>query len=300
MSPAALRTYRAERLLERDFHALRGSVLAIVAARLRATGGSLGPLGPRGPLRRGAWQGLYGETVRGRTVENPAAWLALVTYRRAIEELRAARRGEAALDPEAAAERDVDAELDARTRLRQLLEGMRCRLDLREREAAALCYLHGYSRAEAAQRMGISETRMRKLMEGQGAGRAGVSQKVGALVATIAAGEFCGEQQSLMRALAFGLLDPDGERHRPRPCPPFVLARPARRRVASLRGLAVVLPPVSHAARRRQASVWRRSRPGPSHGGRAGLAPVAVPGPGSRSAPRRLQGSGAAGGGGGQ
>ncbi len=181
MSPAALRTYRAERLLERDFHALRASVLAIVAARLRAAGGSL----DRADLEAcyaTAWQGLYGATVRGQTIENPAAWLALVTYRRAIEELRAARRSEAALDPGAAVEPDVDAELDARARLRQLLEGMRCRLDLREREAAALCYLHGYSRAEAARHMGISEIRMRKLMEGRGAGRAGVSQKIGALV----------------------------------------------------------------------------------------------------------------------
>jgi DNA-directed RNA polymerase specialized sigma24 family protein len=292
VSPAALRTYRAERLLERDFHALRSSVLAIVAARLRARGGSL----DRADLEAcyaGAWQGLYGETARGRTIENPAAWLALVTYRRAIEELRSARRAETTLDPDLAAERDVDAELDARTRLRHLLEGMRCRLDLREREAAALCYLHGYSRAEAARRMGISETRMRKLMEGRGAGRAGVSQKVGALAATIAAGEFCGEQESLMRALAFGMLEPDGERHR------IALAHlhacPAcRRRVASLRGLAVALPPVLTLPGAGKLGLAALAA-GASHGGRVGLAPTAVgQAPLGASA---AAGSGAAGGG---
>jgi DNA-directed RNA polymerase specialized sigma24 family protein len=292
MSPAALRTYRAERLLARDFHALRRSVLAIVAARLRGTGSRL----DRTDLEAcyaSAWQGLYGETVRGRTIENPAAWLALVTYRRAIEELRAARQGEAALDPEAAAEYDVDAELDARARLRQLLEGMRCRLDLREREAAALCYLHGYSRAEAARQMGISEMRMRKLMEGRGAGRAGVSQKVGELVATISAGEFCGEQESLMRALAFGMLDPDGERRRIalahlRACPA------CRRRVASLRGLAAVLPPVLTLPGAGKLGLAALAA-GASHGGRAGLAPAAA-GP-ARLGASAAAGSGAAGGG---
>jgi RNA polymerase sigma factor (sigma-70 family) len=292
MSPAALRTYRAERLLERDFHVLRASVLAIVAARLRAAGASL----DRADLEdcyAAAWQGLYGATVRGQTIANPRAWLALVTYRRAIEELRAARMGETALDADATVERDVDAELDARMRLRQLLEGMRCRLDLREREAAALCYLHGYSRAEAARHMGISEMRMRKLMEGRGPGRAGVSQKVGALVETISAGEFCSEQQSLLRALAFGMLDPGGERHRLavdhlKGCPA------CRRRVASLRGLAATLPPVLTLPGAGKLGLAALAA-GASHGGRA-AAPVSAPAAAPLGA-SAAAGSGAAGGG---
>jgi hypothetical protein len=90
--------------------------------------------------------------------------------------------------------------------------------------------------------MGLSDTRMRKLMEGN-KGRAGVSAKVGALAETIRRGGFCEQQGSLMRALAYGVLDPDGERyalavrHR-RDCPA------CRRYVATLRGAAVVLPPV--------------------------------------------------------
>ncbi len=292
MSPAALRTYRAERLLERDFHVLRAGVLAIVAARLRAAGASL----DRADLEdcyAAAWQGLYGATVRGQTIANPRAWLALVTYRRAIEELRAARRGETALDADATVERDVDAELDARVRLRQLLEGMRCRLDLREREAAALCYLHGYSRAEAARHMGISEMRMRKLMEGRGPGHAGVSQKVGALVETISAGEFCGEQESLLRALAFGMLDPAGERHRLaldhlKGCPA------CRRRVASLRGLAATLPPVLTLPGAGKLGLAALAA-GASHGGRA-VAPVSAPATAPLGA-SAAAGGGAAGGG---
>ena len=112
-----------------------------------------------------------------------------------------------------AARGDFAAELDDRLRLRQLFEGLRGRLDGREREAATLCYLQGLSRSEAAARMGVSDARMRKLMEGRGSGRPGVAGKVGALVASIRDGEWCEEQGSLMRALAYGILDPEGERY---------------------------------------------------------------------------------------
>ena len=57
--------------------------------------------------------------------------------------------------------------------------------------------------------MGLSESRMRKLMDGQGAGRPGVAGKVGELAETIRAGGWCEEQGSLMRGLAYGILDPE-------------------------------------------------------------------------------------------
>jgi DNA-directed RNA polymerase specialized sigma24 family protein len=241
MSPATLRRYRAERLLERDFKTLRSAVLATVGARLRAAGPAL----DRAELDACyaiAWQGLYAAALAGEEILNPRAWLVLVTYRRAIEELRARRSGEEPLPASAGAEPDLAGELDDRDRLRNLIQGMRARLDLREREAAALCYLHGCSRGEAARRMGVSDTRMRKLMEGS-KGRAGVSAKVGELVETIRGGDFCEQQASLMRAFAFGLLDPEGERHRlavmhRRDCPA------CRRYIVSLRGAAALLPPV--------------------------------------------------------
>jgi DNA-directed RNA polymerase specialized sigma24 family protein len=241
MSPSALCTYRAERLLERDFHALRAQVLARVCSRLRVSGCALDGADLEA-CYASAWQGLYGATVRGEEIANPSGWLALVTYRRAIEELRTRRHRDSVLDEDAPVEPDVDGVLDDRARLRQLLEGMRCRLDRREREAAALCYLHGYSRAEAARLMGISELRMRKLMDGR-AGRPGVAQKIGALVRSIGSGEFCRDQESLLRAFALGVLDTRGERHRIalahlRGCPA------CRRSVARLRGLAAALPPV--------------------------------------------------------
>jgi len=232
-------------------------VLAIVRGRLLASGVSLDEADLEACYAL-AWQGLYKALLDGQEIVNPVGWLVLVTFRRAIEEQRARRRiglpsGRPAAhdDDESGSERgaggavepDLAAELDDRVRIRHLMEAMRVRLDAREREAAALCYLQGLSRAEAAERMGLSEARMRKLMEGRAPGRPGVAGKVGALVDTVRRGAWCEEQGSLMRALAFGILDPDGERHRLAElhrgeCPA------CRAYVLSLRGLAVALPPV--------------------------------------------------------
>jgi DNA-directed RNA polymerase specialized sigma24 family protein len=257
MSPLTVRRYRAERLLRREFDGLRVRVIANVRARLRASGASLDQADLEACYAM-AWQGLYSVVLEGQDVDNPAGWLTLVTYRRAIDEHRARTsvlpacpdRGDwAAGDSSAVAEldwsreRDLAAELDDHTRLRQLFEGLRGRLSAREREAATLCYLHGLSRADAAARMGVSESRMRKLMDGAGGGEQGVAGKVGVLVATISDGRWCEDQGSLMRAFAYGILDPDGQRYQ------LALAHhhdcPAcRAYVRSLRGLAVVLPPV--------------------------------------------------------
>jgi DNA-directed RNA polymerase specialized sigma24 family protein len=268
MSPLSLRRHRAERLLREGFEGLRERVLASVRGRLRANGASLDQDDLEACYAT-AWQGLYAAVLEGQEIANPTGWLVLVTFRRAIEEQRDRARvrcgseltlvgsgglesarssepyGRAAAMTETAkpAEADFAAELDDRLRLRQLFEGLRGRLDGREREAATLCYLQGLSRSEAAARMGVSEARMRKLMEGRGPGRPGVAGKVGALVASIRDGEWCEEQGSLMRALAYGILDPEGERYQLAlmhhgQCPA------CRAYVVSLRGLAAALPPV--------------------------------------------------------
>jgi RNA polymerase sigma factor (sigma-70 family) len=260
VSPLSLRRHRAERLLREEFEGLRGRVLANVRGRLRASAVSLDQ-DDLEACYAVAWQGLYMAVLEGEEIESPVAWLTTVTFRRAIDEHRARIRAhcgeelstEAGVDSGAgvagqtetvaAHHPDLAAELDDRARLRQLFEGLRGRLDGREREAATLCYLQGLSRQEAAARMGVSEARMRKLMEGRGPGRPGVAGKVGELVQAIREGAWCEQQGSLMRAFAFGILDADGERYRlallhSGQCPA------CRAYVASLRGLAVVLPPV--------------------------------------------------------
>jgi DNA-directed RNA polymerase specialized sigma24 family protein len=242
-------------MLRKEFEGLRGKVMGSVRGRLRATGVSL-DVSDLEACYAQAWQGLYAAMLAGEEIANPTGWLALVTFRRAIEEHRSRRRsypseGVGAPDgprgayrggeSEPAQEQDFAGELDDRIRLRQVFEGLRGRLSERELQAAALCYLQGLSRVEAAARMGISEQRMRKLMEGPGPGRPGVAGKVGELVETIRGGGWCEEQGSLMRGLAFGILDPEGERYRlamahRRECPA------CRAYVLSLRGLAAVLP----------------------------------------------------------
>jgi RNA polymerase sigma factor (sigma-70 family) len=263
MSPLTVRRYRAERLLRKEFEGLRGRVMGMVRGRLRASGVSLDGSDLEACYAQ-AWQGLYTAMLAGEEIANPTGWLTLVTFRRAIEEHRSRRRAYPSRGAEelsdglsdglsggreadllgGAREHDFAGSLDDRIRLRQVFEGLRGRLSAREQQAAALCYLQGLSRSEAATRMGISESRMRKLMEGPGAGRPGVAGKVGELVETIRAGGWCEEQGSLMRGFAFGILDPDGERYRlalahRRECPA------CRAYVLSLRGLAAVLPPTS-------------------------------------------------------
>jgi DNA-directed RNA polymerase specialized sigma24 family protein len=277
VSPTTLRRYRAERLLRQEFVGLRQEVLRSVRARLRARrvhldGGDLEACYAQ------AWNGLYAAVAAGEEIANPRGWLAIVTFRRALDEHRSARaraERERALSgvalgaepvcrsPERAGREDersspgrrrgsparatsnpdLAAELDDRTMLRQLFEALRGHLSRRECEAASLCYLQGLTRAQAAQRMGISEARMAKLMEGAGAGRPGVAGKVGELLEAIDGGRWCEQQDSLMRGFAFGILDPRGERYRlarlhQRECPA------CRAYVLSLRGLAAVLPPL--------------------------------------------------------
>lgn len=255
MSPLPLRRYRAERVLRKEFEGQRSRVLGVVRGRLRSRGIVFDDDDLEGCYAQ-AWQGLYTALVDGQEIENSAGWLVEVCFRRAIDESRApSRRAQlagAGGDPAGrgdpaelwgAVEPDLAGALDERLRLRHTFEGLRAHMSAREQQAASLCYLQGLSRAEAAAQMGVSEARMRKLMEGRGPERPGVAAKMNELVRAIGGGDWCEQQGSLMRALAFGILDPDGERyqlaqmHR-RECPA------CRAYVVSLRGLAAVLPPL--------------------------------------------------------
>jgi len=166
VSPLSLRRYRAERLLRQHFQALHTGVIAAVARRLRARG-----VRPDGvdleACYAQAWHALYAAVLSGREVANPPGWLALATYRRALDEHRAHRRLEAgphggrdrslghvaSREPgwsARAVESDFATELDDRARLRQLFEGLRLSLAGRELQAATLCYLHGLSLSTVA------------------------------------------------------------------------------------------------------------------------------------------------------
>jgi RNA polymerase sigma factor (sigma-70 family) len=248
MSPSMLRRYRAERMLRRDFQAMRERVLASVRANLGARRIVLDESDLEACYSQ-AWQGLYTALAEGQEIENHVGWLMKVCFRRAIDECRRSVSEQQKLegsvnDLHGRAEPDIVDALDDHVKLRHTFEALRQRLDAREQQAVSLCYLQGLTRAQAAEQMGISESRMRKLMEGRGPERPGVAAKLDSLLKIVQGGDWCEQQASLMRGLAFGVHDPDGERYRLarlhyRACPA------CRAYVRSLRGLAVVLPPLA-------------------------------------------------------
>ena len=96
-----------------------------------------------------AFHGLYAAVLDGQEIANPAGWLAVVTFRRAIEERRA-RRHLADVELDGAEDRDFAGELDDRIRLRQLFEGLRGRLSGRELQAATLKFAHNLMKKNPA------------------------------------------------------------------------------------------------------------------------------------------------------
>jgi DNA-directed RNA polymerase specialized sigma24 family protein len=248
MQAQLLRRYRADRLLDGQFHALRPRVTSVVRARLRACNVKLDRADLDACYAQ-AWHALYAALLAGEQIADHAGWLVVVTFRRAVEESRSRKRQiadltyePAQLDGRSASWSDPAAELDRRVLVRHLFEAVRARFTSRERQLITLCYLHGLSRAEAAARIGIGTKRMRKLMDGS-RDRPGVARRFGQLLEEVRVHGWCERQGSLMRAHALGLHDPDGERHRLaqahlRECPA------CRAFVACLRGLAIVLPPL--------------------------------------------------------
>jgi len=229
---------RPEQVVEREYEQLREPTLRALRARL-AQQGIVFDAVDLDEFYNQAWHGLYEQLLSGEDVENRGGFLVVAAHRRAIEELRRIHpeRRAAGVDAgESGVELDLAQRLDDRRRLLGVMEGMRDRLSDRERQAAALCYLHGYSRPEAAEAMGVAPKRMEKLMDG-------VSRKLGTLTREIDEGDWCESRQSLMKAFAYGILDPDGER--------YALARAhldecaaCRRYVRGLRGIAAVVPPI--------------------------------------------------------
>src|ERR1700723_3856493 len=78
-------------MLRKEFEGLRGRVMGTVRGRLRASGVSLDPSDLEACYAQ-AWQGLYAAMLAGGGGATPPGWLALVTFRRAIEEHRSRRR----------------------------------------------------------------------------------------------------------------------------------------------------------------------------------------------------------------
>ncbi len=229
---------RAEQVLGREYDELRPGTMTALRSRLAARGLRFDDT-DLDAFYNQAWHGLYLRLVEGESIDNRGGFLVHAAYCRAIEELRRLhpeRRADAVDLAAIGTEPDLESQLDDHVQLTQFMEGMRERLTERERQAATLCYIHGCTRPQTAEALGVSPKRMEKLMDG-------VSRKIGVLVADIRDGSWCESRDSLMKACAFGVLDSEGERwqlasEHLRECPG------CRRYVRGLRGIAAVAPPV--------------------------------------------------------
>ncbi len=228
----------AEREIERDYAQLEAEVVGTARAKLDQTGGTIDEQALAAAYNQ-AWHALYTERVAGTEIANRVGFLVQVTYRRALDERRAAAR-RTATDPtalEVGVDPDLDARLDDALRVRALMQGMRERLDGRELRAAALCYLHGYTRPEAAAALGVRPRRFEKVMDR-------VSREMSGLVGDLRGDEWCDSRRSLIGAYALGVLDVEGERYR-LAADHLEDCAACRRRVLCMRGLAGVAPPVA-------------------------------------------------------
>src|SRR5919206_3471637 len=185
----------AERELGRDYERLKPEVLRTVRSKLRAVGIGFDDADMEGFYNL-AWHAVYVKLQAGEDILNRTGLLVSIVHRRALDEHRALQPGRRATPEElerSSVDPDFAARLDDEVRVRRLIEAMRDGLNRRERQAAALCYLHDYSRASAAKTMGISPRRMEKLMDG-------VSKKFSVLSRDVARGDWCEGRRSLIKA----------------------------------------------------------------------------------------------------
>ena len=231
---------RFERVIAEHYESLKPEVLATVRGKLAVD--SLHPdPSDLDAAYNAAWHALYEQSrEHDEEISNLGGWLATITYRRAIDDVRRARmkyRAPVAVEEsfsQLGYEHDVDTEIADRQRYHQWLMSVRLRLNAREQQAVSLCVLHEHSRSDASDIMGIDIKRLDKIM-------VAANKKLGGLLEAINRGDWCQEQRSLIKAYAFGLHEEGGERHA-LAVAHVMECQACAAYVRSLRGLAVVLP----------------------------------------------------------
>ena len=231
---------RFERVIAEHYESLKPEVLTTVRGKLAVD--SLHPdPSDLDAAYNAAWHALYEQSCRREEeVGNLGGWLAKITYRRAIDDVRRAHikyRAPVAVGEgisQLGYEHDFDAELADRQRYHQWLMSVRLQLNARERQAVSLCVLHEYSRRDASDMMGVDIKRLDKIM-------VAANKKLGGLLEAINRGDWCQEQRSLIKAYALGLHEEGGERH-DLAVAHVMECQACAAYVRSLRGLAVVVP----------------------------------------------------------
>ena len=227
-----LRKLRADEQLRLRYEALKPRVIGVVRFRHpRLANEDLEE------LYNTAWAVVYRALEAGEEVRSLEGFLRTVTMRRAIDLETSRSRVVVVADP------DVDPQLDAlvvrQEEARHLKEALRQHLGELELQALLLCRGAGFTYAETAARLGVSERKLRKLIE-----RA--EPKLKAIGGAVEAGERCRSVQLLMRDYALGNLEQDSDRwhtavehlHGDGGC------SGCRQLVLTLRGIAAVTPPV--------------------------------------------------------
>ena len=230
---------RAEWTAQAHYRSLEKEVVGVVGRRLSARNMRL----DSSDLEEAyclAWHGVYEEIRRGTEIANLTGMLVEITWRRAVDAYRDLQTGQHAdVDIDAhGVEVDLDEQLDDQQKLQRFIKRLKRRLSRQECQAVSLCLIHGYSRPEARELLGIEdEERMQKLMD-----RA--MRKIGRIVAGIDA-RGCGgdEWACMLRAYALGLLGEDERDHR-RAREHIDECGSCRRYVMGLRGLVAIVPPV--------------------------------------------------------
>jgi DNA-directed RNA polymerase specialized sigma24 family protein len=239
--PGRSRRDEAEEIVNANLKPMMEEMLRNVGAKMRAA---------RTPLNRHdleaayneAWHGVTEHIIKGRPVTSLAGLLFTMMHRRAQDiyiSKKDSRRVEMDLEQQAI-DGDLAAQVDDQEMLTRLLGRLKDRLNDKERRAVTLCLLHGYTRPEAADLLGIDRVVFERIMDG-------ASRKMAGIVASLEARGCGGDEWSrMMRAYALGLLtEEDRDYHKamkhldgPGGC------EACRRYVRGLRGLAAVLPPL--------------------------------------------------------
>lgn len=157
-----------------------------------------------------AWMTLYTALNSGEMIEASAGFLVTVAFCRAIDEARRAKpclRADWADVARLGGAEDLAEAMDDRASIRWYLEALSQVLTVREREALILCMLCGYTRPCTARLMDETPKRMERIMDD-------AQVKLRSHVAAIKDGRWCARYESRLRAMAAGLLDEEGERHR--------------------------------------------------------------------------------------
>jgi DNA-directed RNA polymerase specialized sigma24 family protein len=228
----------AETLADANYEVLKEVVLRSVRSRLLASGVRLDWLDLEEAYNQ-AWHGVCQVIVEGRRVENLPGLLVDISGKRAIDIYR--QRNEAMFadaDVEArVVECDLAERVDDRQKIDRLLERLRDRLSDVQRNAVALCLLHGYTRPEAARILDIEPAAFEKVMDR-------TTKKISGMIAAMD-GRGCGDDEwaRALRLFALGMTNEDSPDYG-RVASHVRECASCERYVLALRGLAAVLPPL--------------------------------------------------------